>query len=71
LQRKYQTKDKIYGQNNELYKYFDTQTINKYIIKTDLDKSFESCWNKVITGAPKYYAGKENIDREMKELIKD
>lgn len=55
----------------KLYKDFDTQTINEFLNKTDLDESFESCWNKVITGAPKYYAGKEKIDSEMKELIND
>lgn len=55
----------------KLYKDFDDKTIKEYLIKSDLDQSFESCWNKVILGAPKYYANKEALDKSIEKIIED
>lgn len=53
----------------QLYRDFSDETIKMYLSKTDYKEEFESCWEKVISGAPVYYANREELESKMDEIL--
>lgn len=55
----------------QLFKDFTEEEINLYLSKTDLDVQFEPVWDKVITGAPIFYAHQEKMENDIKDVLED
>ena len=55
----------------KLYKDFQPEFLESHIRTQDLPREFESVWEKVIEGAPLYYANKEELDKKFTDIIED
>ena len=55
----------------QLFKDFTEEQIGKYLSKTDLNEQFEPVWEKVMKGAPVFYAHQEEIENDIKEILED
>lgn len=51
---------------NAYFRYFQRwEEIDTYLGKTDFPSDFESTWEKVVTGAPIYYAHADKVKNEI------
>lgn len=55
----------------QLFKDFNEEQIHSYLSKTDFNPQFEPVWDKVLKGAPVFYAHKEKIEKDIKEILED
>lgn len=55
----------------KLFGNFDEQFILSHLSTDNLTEDFQPVWDKVIEGAPKYYANKETFDKNISEIIEE
>lgn len=55
----------------QLFKDFTEEQVHSYLSKTDLNAGFEPVWDKVVKGAPVYYAHQDKIENDIKEIMED
>ncbi len=55
----------------QLFKDFTEERISSYLSKTELNPQFEPVWEKVLEGAPVFYAHPEVIENDIKEILED
>ncbi|MDD2248024.1 MAG: STAS-like domain-containing protein [Proteiniphilum sp.] len=55
----------------QLFKDFTEEQIDNYLSKTELKEQFEPVWEKVMKGAPIFYAHQEEIENDIKEILED
>lgn len=55
----------------KLYKDFSEEFISKHLSVSNLQDDFLSVWDKVVEGAPRYYANKVLFDKNIREVIEE
>lgn len=55
----------------KLYKDFPEEFIAAHLSVKNLQEDFQSLWDKVVDGAPRYYANKEAFDKNIADVIEE
>lgn len=55
----------------KLFGDFDEHFILLHLSTSNMTDDFQPVWDKVIDGAPKYYANKEAFDKNISEIIEE